>query len=581
MKNTKIKFLIAVNVALALNLFLSACKKDFLEVAPTGQLTEAVLSSKKGIEGVLIGSYGMISGRFNFFGGASNWANGSIQGGEANKGTNAGDFNDINPLQRFELQATARVPSDRWGPPFEGISRANAVLKLLAATTDPTVTDDDKKRISAEAHFLRAHFYFQLKISFNNIPFIDETKTSEEAILIANDRDIWPEIEADMLNAYNNLPETQSAVGRANKWAAAAYLGKIYLYQKKWAEAKAKFDEVIANGKTTGGLKYALLPNYADMFNAEFDNHAESVFAIQAAANTGSTGNANYDLVLNWPYNTGPEGPGNCCGFFQPSFELGNSFRVDANGLPLLDGSYNNAGNEVKTDQGILSSEAFTPDAGNLDPRIDHSIGRRGIPYLDWKDFPGADWIRDQAYAGPYAPKKYIYYKSQEGTFTDGSGWTRGYPAMNVLIIRYADVLLMAAEAEVELGNLEAARALVNQVRARAANPASWVKRADGSNAANYVIGQYNTPWGDAPTARNAVRFERKLELSGEGHRFFDLVRWGVAKDVMNAYLAYEGAKLPVALGGSTFTANQDEYFPIPQTQIDRQAGVLKQNPGY
>lgn len=581
MKNSKNKILIAVNIALVLNLFLSACKKDFLEVSPTGQLTEEVLSSKKGIEGVLIGSYGMLSGRFNFFGGASNWANGSIQGGEANKGTNAGDFNDINPLQRFELQATARVPSDRWGPPFEGISRANTVLKLLAATTDPTVTDDDKKRISAEAHFLRAHFYFELKKSFNNVPFIDESKTSEEAVLIANDRDIWPEIEADMKAAYDNLPETQPAIGRANKWAAAAYLGKIYLYQKKWAEAKAKFDEVMANGKTTGGLKYALLPNYPDMFNAEFDNHAESVFAVQAAANTGSTGNANYDLVLNWPYNTGPEGPGNCCGFFQPSFELGNSFRVDANGLPLLDGSYNNAGNEVKTDQGVLSSEAFTADAGPLDPRIDFSIGRRGIPYLDWKDFPGADWIRDQAYAGPYAPKKYIYYKSQEGTFTDGSGWTRGYPAMNVLIIRYADVILMAAEAEVELGNFEAARALVNQVRARAANPASWVKRSDGSNAANYVIGLYNTPWGDAATARNAVRFERKLELSGEGHRFFDLVRWGVANDVMNAYLTYEGAKLPVALGGSHFTPNQDEYFPIPQTQIDRQAGVLKQNPGY
>ncbi len=581
MKNSKNKILIAVNIALVLNLFLSACKKDFLEVSPTGQLTEEVLSSKKGIEGVLIGSYGMLSGRGNFFGGASNWATGSIQGGEANKGTNAGDFNDINPLQRFELQATARVPSDRWGPPFEGISRANTVLKLLAATTDPTVTDDDKKRISAEAHFLRAHFYFELKKSFNNVPFIDESKTSEEAVLIANDRDIWPEIEADMKAAYDNLPETQSAIGRANKWAAAAYLGKIYLFQKKWAEAKAKFDEVMANGKTTGGLKYALLPNYPDMFNAEFDNHAESVFAVQAAANTGSVTNANADLVLNWPYNTGPEGPGNCCGFFQPSFELGNSFRVDANGLPLLDGSYNNAGNEVKTDQGILSAEAFTPDAGNLDPRIDFSIGRRGIPYLDWKDFPGTDWIRDQAYAGPYAPKKYIYYKSQEGTFTDGSGWTRGYPAMNVLIIRYADVLLMAAEAEVELGNFEAARALVNQVRARAANPASWVKKADGSNAANYVIGLYNTPWGDAATARAAVRFERKLELSGEGLRFFDLVRWGVAADVMNAYLNYEGAKLPVALGGSNFTPNQDEYFPIPQTQLDRQAGVLKQNPGY
>ncbi len=331
--------------------------------------------------------------------------------------------------------------------------------------------------------------------------------------------------------------------------------------------------------KLPAALKYALLPKFADVFNAENDNNPESVFAIQAAANTGSTANANYDMVLNWPYNTGPSGPGNCCGFFQPSFELGNSFRTDANGLPLLDGSYNSAANELKTDQGVLSSQPFTTDAGNLDPRLDHSIGRRGIPYLDWQDHPGFDWIRDQGYAGPYAPKKYIYYKSQEGTLTDGSGWTRGYSAMNFCVIRSADVLLMAAEAEIELGNLEAGRALVNQVRARAANPASWVKRADGSNAANYVIGLYNSPWTDAAAARTAVRFERKLELSGEGHRFFDLVRWGIAESELNAYLAYEGPKLPVALGGAQFTANKNEYYPIPQTQIDRQGtDVLKQN---
>ncbi len=128
--------------------------------------------------------------------------------------------------------------------------------------------------------------------------------------------------------------------------------------------------------------------------------------------NTGSVNNANPDFVLNFPYNTGPSGPGNCCGFFQPSFELVNSFRTDGSGLPLLDGSYNNPANEVKTDQGVLSNEAFTPDAGNLDPRLDHSVGRRALPYLDWGPFPGYDWIRDQAYAGPYAPKKYIYYKA-------------------------------------------------------------------------------------------------------------------------------------------------------------------------
>lgn len=580
MRIIKSKSILAAGAALVFTLGFWACKDDFLNVSPTGQLTNEVLSSKKGIEGVLIGAYSMLGGRGNFFSGASNWLNGSILGGEANKGTNAGDFNDINPVQRFETIPTGRIPSDRWGGIYEGVSRCNAVLTLVNTTTDPTVTEDDKKRISAEARFLRAHYYFELKKTFNNVPYVDENSTAPDEV--PNTADIYPNIEADFQYAFDNLPETQSAVGRANKWAAAAYLGKVYLFEKKFSNAKGMFDQVIANGKTPDGQKYGLLEKYADIFNAEYDNNKESIFAIQAAVNTGSTNNANPDFVLNFPYNTGPSGPGNCCGFFQPSFELGNSFRTDANGLPLLDGSYNTGANQLKNDQGLLSSDPFTPDAGNLDPRLDHSIGRRGIPYLDWQDFPGYDWIRDQAYAGPYAPKKYVYYKSQEGTLTDGSSWTRGYPAMNYTIIRYADVLLMAAEAEIELGNLEAGRALVNQVRARAANPATWVKKGDGSNAANYVIGLYNAPWTDANVARNAVRFERKLELSGEGHRFFDLVRWGIAENTLNAYLAYEGGKLTVALGGAHFTTNQDEYYPIPQGQIDIQGGdVLHQNPGY
>ena len=267
------KLLIVLNVILIGNLILTACKKEFLEIAPTGQLTEEVLSSKKGIDGLLIGTYSMLGGRGNYFGGASNWANGSIQGGEANKGTDAGDFNDINFVQRFELQTSSRVPADRWGPLYEGISRANATLKSVGISTDPALSDADKTRITAEARFLRGHYYFELKKSYNDVPYIDETLAPEDVIKVPNNVNIWPKIEEDFQFALNNLAEVPSAKGRANKWAAAAYLGKTYLFQKKFAEAKAQFDAVIANGKTSSGAAYNLRPRYQDLCNAIFDNN--------------------------------------------------------------------------------------------------------------------------------------------------------------------------------------------------------------------------------------------------------------------------------------------------------------------
>jgi hypothetical protein len=263
-------------------------------------------------------------------------------------------------------------------------------------------------------------------------------------------------------------------------------MGKAKLYQQKYAEAKTWFDDVIANGVTSNGLKYQLLDDYAQIFNADNDNHAEAVMDVESSNETGSVQNANWWDDLNYPYQTGPEGPGNCCGFFQPSFELANSFRVTTEGLPLLDKSYRSPENELVTDMGLLSTDPFTADSGPLDPRIDHSIGRRSIPYLGWQPFPGAAWIRVQNYGGPYAPKKYIYYVNQDGVFTDNSSWTRGYATLNYTIIRFADVLLMAAEAEIEAGSLEQARTYVNQVRARAAQSEFWVKNEDGSDAANY-----------------------------------------------------------------------------------------------
>jgi starch-binding outer membrane protein, SusD/RagB family len=559
-----------------------SCKDSFLEVKPTGQLAQAQLSSKAGLEGALIGCYSLLGGNgYSRLSASNNWVFGSIMGGEANKGTNAGDYSAINEIQRYASLPTNGDIGASYKSRYEGIARCNSVLNLLK-TAAADVSAADKTRIAAEARFLRAHYYFELKRIFNNTPYVDEATDETTIAKVGNGVDLWGKIEADMKSAYADLPDAANAAGRSNKWAAGAYLGKIYLYQKKFAEAKTVFDAVIASGKTANGKKYGLVDKYGQVFNAANDNNLESVFAIQTAASTGSTNNANWFDDLNYPYNTGSNGPGNCCGFFQPSIELGNSFRTDAAGLPLLDGSYNSAANALKNDQGILSDKPFTTDPGNLDPRIDHSIGRRGIPYLDWQDHPGFDWIRDQSYAGPYSPKKFIYYKSQEGTLTDGSSWTRGYATMNYCIIRYADVLLMAAEAEIEAGAVDKAREYVNLIRTRAANADGMVKTKAGANAAKYVITTYAAPWSDKAIARNAVRFERKLELSGEGHRFFDLVRWGIAESTLNAYLAQEGKVLTTALGGATYKTGKAEYQPIPQDQIDLQgAAVLKQNPGY
>ncbi|MGB5667431.1 MAG: RagB/SusD family nutrient uptake outer membrane protein [Maribacter sp.] len=562
-----------------------SCTDEFLEVLPTGSLADAQVSTKDGIDGLLIGTYAALNGVFgNRFEGPNHWVTGSIMGGEANKGTDAGDYGDINPIQRFETSPTSGDLNSLWRGRFEGVSRANAVLAAVANSEE--VSAGDAAILNGQARMLRGHFYFDLTKHFGNVPYIDETILAADVPSVPSGS-VWAQIEADFQYAFDNLPATFGEAGRVNKWAAGAYLAKAYLYQGKFGPARDLFEDVINNGVTTNGLAYALLDDYAQIFNAENDNHAEAVMDVESANNSGNVQNSNWFDDLNYPYNTGPDGPGNCCGFFQPSFSMGNSFRTDGTGLPLLDGSYNDPANALVTDFGIESDEAFTLDSGNLDPRIDFSVGRRGIPYLDWIAHPGKAWIRSQPYAGPYSPKKYIYYRSQENSFTDGSSWTRGYAIMNYTIIRFADVLLMAAEAEIEAGTLEQARAYTNRVRARAANATYWVKTEFGNptapNAANYVIAEYPaSQFADQASARAAVRFERKLELSGEGHRFFDLVRWGVAATELNAYLQYEAQFLQTKFAGASFTAGKNELYPIPQAQIDIQGtDVLPQNPLY
>jgi len=568
------KTVFGIILSFMLGVIVYSCSKKFLDQPSLGSLNEDVLATKKGVNALLIGAYSLLDGYGaggNWDASGSNWVYGSVVGGDAHKGSDAGDQQDINPMERFESSPTNNYYANKWRTVYEGVVRANNTLKVMAKAKD--LSADEIKSITAQVRFLRGHYHFEAKKMWNMVPYVDE---KNEDIKLGNDKDIWPNIEGDFQFAYDNLAETMDLVGRANKWAAGAFLAKVKMFRKDYAGALPILNAIIANGKTSKGVKFALNAKFHDAFDADTKNSPEAVFSVQYSVNDGAQGdNGGWGDVLNFPY-TG--GPGGCCGFFQPTQDLVNSYQT-VGGLPLVD-TYNST--EVKSDQGLKSSDPFVPHTGALDPRLDWTVGRRGIPYLDWGKHPGQQWIRDQAYSGPYAPMKNTYKKSQEGVLTDKSFWTSGVTANNYTLIRFADLLLWAAEAEVEAGTLEKARDYVNQVRGRAANPAGFVM--DGAvPAANYVIGLYTVPWTDKVMARKAVHFERKLELAMEGHRFFDLVRWGEAQQTLNAYLVYERTKRSY-LNAATFEAT-DIYFPIPQQMIDLSSlngtPTLKQNPGY
>jgi hypothetical protein len=562
-----------------------SCKKKFLEQLPQGVYDLASLTNKKGVDGLLINAYATLDGRQDQQnGGASNWLWGSIRGGDAYKGTELTDMNEANPVMRFtELSPNNGQMNNKWTAIWDGVGSANQVLQVLPLAKD--ITAADAKQIEGEARFIRGFMHFEGKKAFNNIPYIDEKVTdfkvpnTDATGAYVN---IWPQIEADFKWAYDNLDEVRGQVGRANKWAAASYLAKAYMFQNKFTEAKALFDLIIANGKTSRGVKYELATNYHANFRVTTEHNSETVFTVEASYGDGANTNGNYDNTLNYPHggSATTEKPGACCGFFQPSQNFVNSFKTTG-GLPELD-TYNNT--DVTSDEPFTSADpAFVPYAGTLDPRLDWSVGRRGIPYYDWGIHPGRGWIRDYTYGGPYSPKKNTYYKADIGTVAGTVGWGFANNALNFTAMRFADVLLMAAEAEIEVGSMETARGYINRVRTRAA--ASPVMNG-AVPAANYVVTTYTLPFADKAAARKVVRFERKIELGMEGHRFFDLVRWGIADVVLNGeYFSKETLRRPSALAGSVFVKGKHEYLPIPEFAVTRSIAdgkaTLKQNPGY
>jgi starch-binding outer membrane protein, SusD/RagB family len=554
-----------------------SCKESFLERPPLGAISETAISNSVGVNGSLIVAYRSLTGNNvgAWYTSPMNWLWGGIRSDDSYKGTEASDQgSEINPVERFEVLPNSGSVSAKWRAIYDGVGMANIVLRQVEKAAD--INAANKTLIIAQSRFLRGFHHFEAKRTFNNVPYVDEkAMTTADYQAIKNDQSIWPQIEADLKFAYDNLPNTWSEVGRVNKWAAGAFLAKAFLYQNKFAEAKALFDAIIANGTTSKGDKYGLISDFKEVFRGASENGRETVFGVQYTVGDGTGGaNSNKDAELTNPHNDGPVG---CCGFYQPSQSLANAYRTQA-GLPLI-ATYNNGANDVKNHES--SPTAFPDRSGPFDPRLDYTIGRVGIPYKDYGP-ARASWVRNLANGGPFLPNKHVQWKDEVGAFYVAGGWGQGQLGKNQLIMRFADVLLMAAECEVEVGSLEKAREYVNLIRARAG--ASTMVMEDGKPAATYDVKSYAAPWTDKTVARDAVRFERFLELAMEGHRFYDLVRYGNADQVINAFMTKE-SKVRTHLAGAQFRKGKDEHLPIPefvilQSTVNGVAGI-KQNPGY
>ncbi len=541
---------------------LVACSEEFTEAPAYGSLSDERLQNAQGVDLKLIAAYSAIDGVTNVGGGdatkaADNWWFDVISD-DAHKGSNDGDQETLYSLEVFDWNTANNYIHDKWRTLFAGAGRANAVIDLISK-----VKEGDFTKQLAEARFLRGHFNFEIQKMFGNVPYISEENFANLEFNQPNPGPIWDQIEADFNFAISNLPDSQGDdVGRPTLWTAKAYLGKVHLYQSEWSEALTLLKDVIDNGP------YSLTPEFVDNFRGA-GNTSESVFTIQFLADDGQSYNGNRGGTLNFQ---GPNGW--CCGFYQPTQDLVNAYQTQG-GLPLLD-TYNQS--DVKNDYGVTSAEPFTLHTGPLDPRLDYTVGRRGIDYNGWDVNPGKDWVRAKFIdiSGPYLPKKNVYYNGEDQNMGTGS-WGQQRSGVKYHIMRYADVLLMAAEAAAELDDLATALDYVNQVRNRAKNMTYVVTPGVSPN---YSIEPYPS-FSSKEMAIKAVRMERRLELAMEGHRLFDIRRWGNGVDIMNEYFKNEARVITSFAGKPNAYEPKHDLLPIPIGAIDLSGDILKQNPGY
>ena len=545
-------------------IFFSACT-DILNEEPTGILTTE--NVQNAYESALTAAYSAL-GNDHYDKPLSLWPYGTVRSDDAYKGGSGEQ--DISTFHFFEISKNISTEFGEvdalWYQCYVSISRANSAIKAINAAENLT----NKEAKIAEARFLRGHFYFLLKILFKNIPYIDETVPVADYGTISNvalsNDELWQKIADDFKYGVDHLPAKQIDRGRADKYAAAAYLAKTYLYKAYRQENSqsnevtsintADLNNVLTNADLVIASQYKLEYDFAFNFlPGSFENGSESIFAVQFSGDDGTKfGRVNFADLLSVPMKLG------CCDFLKPSQTLVNAFRTQ-NGLPVFENyNTNNSGYSEQND-----------------PRLFHTVALPGLAYkYNESLIYDVDWNRSPGTYGVYASLK----ENVDPTCDCFVPMVPFYAnTKNRIVIRHADLLLMKAEALIELNRSAEALPLINSIRSRAKNSTDLIKYANEFIDIKLYQDGVNCNW-TQDFARQALRWERRLELAMEGGRFFDLVRWGVTEQVMNEYYNTEKNRRSY-YSEANFTKNKHEYLPIPQQQIKFSKYLYKQNVGY
>lgn len=586
----------------------TGCGDNFLLLTPVSSTSEATLSDAAGVDYLLTGAYSSFNSMLSSAGGMgeaslTNWVWGDIAGGDANKGSTASDQPDLTQIETWNWSTANGYIKNRWDAVYESVKRCNAVISLATSLGDKL---PNAAEVIAQAKFIKGFWMFEaIRVYGPAIPYVTvedyEASTDPQVSNVDESGNyvyIWNKVEQDLLDAANGLPATWGGdYGRATKWQAKAVLAKLYLYwaspydgsagygdSSKYASAKTLLEEIITSGVDAKGQKYTLADTYQALWHYETsDWTGESVFDVQFTfnGNTSQTASPHHTHATEF---SGALGYGGW-GFYQPSYEFVNNHIVDANGLPLSFAEYtaHKPLTTPNTDQTDLS--IFT------DPRLDVSAGRFGVPYQDYGIPSGlSTFVRDSGNGGVYLNKKQHGWKAERaGAATTNPTST----AMNYHVIRFADILLMRAEVAYFEGDYTTVIDIVNQIRTRAAKgfvaaeegtvgSYSMENLVDGKTvagaAANYRIGLYPASYATADKAWDALEREIRLEFGMEGHRWFDIARWGKAAERLNAYAKAESKYLGKFI--NTYQSNWVN-FPIPQSEIQTAQGRFVQTPAW
>ena len=548
------KYMAIATVFAASSLSLTSCD-DFLDLKPTGTFTEEQLDDSS-IEGLMASAYAGLEAHFfgnneSFAGPITNWVF-DVRSDDALKG--GGDITMeqyIHQLEVSNVTSDNAVAHDKWRNNYYAISR---VHKAMNAIENSNIAN--KATYLGELKLLRAYFYFDLIRIFKQVPYFTENEDPNGKRADEYTRDqIFSFIKQDLVDAYSVLPEEQSQAGRFNKYVAAAVMAKVSAFTSNWSDVETYANYVIASNK------YDFYDNYGDMSKIEFNNKKESVMAVQFST-ANNNAHINWSNLLNTTYSEGALfGTGD--DFFLGSQNLVDAFATDNNGLPYLDGS----DHYVKTTENGDGNYD-----GNVDPRLDFTVGRLGMPFRGHTY--NKKWCRAYDIYGEYSGKKGLIDPSSPD-MVQGFPW--GASALNYCIIRYSDIVLLKAEALIEQNKqLDEARTLINDVRKKAQRSidGNYTPQDLDPFNANYNVGLYPSEGWTQEYARKAVRMERRLELAMEGNRWFDLLRWNTAVSTVNAYMQSEQRYHTYYAGNSI---SEDElYFPVPYEEVNNSNGLYK-----